>query len=128
MGLDEVIRSAIAIAKSVTADLQADITLKAWTDAGAYGTPTYATAVTLPALVEEKHRLIRNADGEDMMSKTKVTILQPVTANGTTGRREPIDPRDEITLPNGATGPILDVAGLIDPSTGYPYMPEVWMG
>ena len=58
----------------------------------------------------------------------KVTILQPITANGTSGRTEPVDPRDKVTLPDGTVGPILDVAGLVNPDTGYPYMFEIWLG
>jgi len=128
MGLADIVRSGIAIAKNVTAGLQVEITLEAWTGNDAYGSSTYAAKVPLSAVVEEEQRLIRQDTGDDVMSKTKVTILQPVTANGATGRREPIDPRDRIILSNGVTGPILDAKGLIDPSTNAPYMFEVWLG
>lgn len=128
MGLADIVRSGIAIAKNVTADLQVDITLEAWTGSDGYGAPTYAAAVILPAIVVKKQRIIKNPLGEIIKSKHEVTILQPVTANGATGREEPIDPRDRITLPDESTGPILDVTGMIDPSTGAPFMPEIWLG
>jgi len=135
MGLDAVVRSAVATAKSVTSDLQDDVTHEAWTGDGAYGAPTYAAGVSRPALVERKHELVRkgmeqssSGAGEIRKTQTKITFLTPITANGASGRTEPIDPRDKITLADGTTGPILKTAGLIDPSTGLPYMMEVWLG
>jgi hypothetical protein len=54
--------------------------------------------------------------------------LTPVAANGTTGRREPIDPRDRLTLPDGAVGNILAVEGLGDPDTNHNYFYQVYLG
>jgi len=128
MSLDTIVRSAVSIANSVTSDLQCDVTLEAWTGSSVHGAPTYATAVTIPAIVEMKNRLVKAVNGELVMSKARVTFVRPVTANGATGRREPIDPRDRITLPDSETGPILDVDGLFDSSTNAPYMLSVFLG
>ena len=128
MSLADLVRSGVAIAKSVTSDLQADVTLEAWTGSTASGGSTFATAVTLPAIVEMKQRLKKLATGDVVMSRAVVTFLEPVTANGATGRREPIDPRDRITLPDDTTGPILDVEGMVDAETDAPYMSSVFLG
>ena len=128
MGLQTTVASGIATAKSVTASLQDDITIAPWTSNDRTGAPSYGTAVTYPALVEWKQKMLKDRSGRDVVTQTKVTILQPITANGTSGRTEPVDPRDKVTLPDGTVGPILDVAGLVNPDTGYPYMFEIWLG
>lgn len=130
MGLDDVIRGAVAVAKTVTSDLQPSVTHEAWTGSGAgYGKSAYAVGVAYPALVERKHGLVSKAPaGELREVQAKITFLEPVTPNGATGRTEPIDPRDILTLPDGTTGPILKTAGFISKSTGRPYLTEVWLG
>lgn len=104
------------------------MSLEAWTGSGAYTAPTFAAAVTLPAIVSMEQRLRRLPDGQEVTQHASLLFLQPVTANGASGRREPIDPRDRITLPSGYTGPILYVGGPIDPSTDAPFCVEVVMG
>ena len=128
MGLDSVVRSVVATANSVTASLQATVQHAAWTGNQQDGTDSFATAVPLQALVEFKQRLRRLPTGREVLQQAELTFIGPVTANGASGRREPIDPRDQITLPNGYTGPILDVQGLVDPSTSAPYLVQVVLG
>ncbi len=43
-------------------------------------------------------------------------------------RQNPIDPRDKIVLPDGTTGPIVDVSGFVDQSTNLPYFSDVSLG
>lgn len=128
MGLQTTVASGIATAKSVTASLQDNITIAPWTSNDRTGAPSYGTAVTYPALVEWKQKMTKDRRGRDVETQTKVTILQPITATVATGRKNPLDPRDKVTLPDGTVGPILDVAGLLNPDTGYPYMFEIWLG
>lgn len=132
MNVAGAIRRATRIAKAVTTTVRADVTLEAWTGQGGTGTPTYADAVTLSALVFEGPRPFRTALGETVTVKALLYILEPVTANGTTGRREPIDPRDKITLPSGIVGaPIEGVPGdgnAVDPETGASYFHAVGLG
>jgi hypothetical protein len=128
MGFDDLVRDGIALAKTLTADLQDNITLQRWTGTDGYNKPTYADPVTHEVLIEHKMRQHRLPTGEIVQTRAKVTWLHPLTAHGAAKRKEPIDPRDKITLPDGRTGPILDVQGLVDPATGYPYMPEVYLG
>ena len=123
MNLDGIIRDAVALAKDLTAQAQADITLEAWTAHGTSGAaPTYAAGVTIPAMVDEETESFRTTLGEVIPVKAVIRILQPVAANGADDREEPIDPRDRITLPSGTVGaPIMGAGGLVDPSTGRPY-------
>jgi hypothetical protein len=128
MALDALIRSAVATANRATASLQATVTHEAWIASDSFGAPVFATAVQRQALVEYRQQLRRANDGQEVMQRARVTFVEPVSANGAADRREPIDPRDRIVLPDGTTGPILDVAGMADPSTGAPYALEVALG
>ncbi len=51
-------------------------------------------------------------------------IAALVTATGGAG----IDDNDIITLPDGTTGPILNLAGFTDAGTGHPVATEVFLG
>jgi len=130
MGLADIVRSGVATAQSVTADLQDSVSHEAWIghDGTGYAKPAYAPAVARPALVEMKQRKLRLADGSEVTQNAQLTFIGPVEANGAVGRREPIDPRDRLTLPSGHTGPILDVQGLVDTGTHAPYLLEVALG
>jgi len=130
MSLAEVIRSSVAAANRATTAARADITLAAWTGQATSGAkPTYATAVTIPAIIDQGPVAFRTAKSEVVTVKAVIHILQPVAANGAANREEPIDPRDKITLPNGTVGsPIMGASGLVDPSTGLPYSFSVGLG
>jgi hypothetical protein len=47
------------------------IVVEAFLGAGSFG-PTYAAAVTVRALVERKRRLVRNGEGDEVISETTV--------------------------------------------------------
>ncbi len=128
MGLQTTLAAGIATAKTVAASLLDDITIEPFTGNDRTGAPSYAAAVTYPALVEPKQRITKNSLGEDIVSQARVTILEPIAANGTSGRHEPVDTRDKLTLPDGTVGPILDIVGTVNPDTGYPYMFEIYLG
>lgn len=119
MGLADLVRSARAIANTQTSGLQADVTHEAW-DGGSdgYGKPSLLPGVTVRALVEGKQRLIKTATGEIALSRAKITFL--VAAR--------VSVHDWFTLPDGTRGPVLEITGLVDPATGHPYIPEVWLG
>jgi len=129
MSFSKTIRSAVALADKITADLQVDVVHYAWigTDS-TYGAPEYAVAVTRKALVELKQRVLKTADGQDFVQKASITFLRPITANGAVNRLEPIDLRDKFTLPNGYTGPVKLVEGLANKFADSPYTLEVVLG
>lgn len=126
MGLADIVRSGIAIANTITASLQVPISIQRWTGQGQTGAPSYAAAITVQALVEPEKVLRPSGTGGVMALTSKVTILTPLTAHGATGRSEPLDQRDKITLSDGTTCPISTIGGVVtDPSTNLPYMFEV---
>jgi hypothetical protein len=127
-GLADIIRNAVAIADSATDTLQPKVRHAAWIGNDGEGGYQYASAVQRPALVERKQKLVRKADGEQVLSTHVVTFLRPIKKNGAAGRQEPIDPRDRITLPDGTTSNILSVNAFVDKDTGAGYLHEVYLG
>jgi hypothetical protein len=96
------------------------------------GKPLYDVPVALQAHVQEGTNQLRLATGEEISTKACVSFLTPVEANGAADRREPIDPRDRITIrpgtPTEVTGVIVDNPGAqLDPSTGAPYINSMWL-
>lgn len=128
MDLSAILRSGVATVDRTTLSGQVAVTHEAWISADTYSKPAYDDPVTLMALVEMKQSKRTLPGGTEIVQRAVLTFTRPVAANGATGRREPIDPRDRITLPSGFTGPILDVEGVVDPSTGSPYSLTVTMG
>lgn len=132
MGLADILRGGIAIADSVTKDVQTDVTWRAWTGQNWKGEDTYADPVTIKAIVDLTRKRRFNADGQEVTVVASLTILEVVTPNGSTTvppRQEPIDVRDKITLPNGLTGPIIEGPGAVrDPGEGRPFLNEIYIG
>lgn len=127
-GLADVIKQGIAVARSVTLDLHVTVQHYAWTSQSVDGTPTYAAAVPRKALVERKQKLVAGPNGQMVMSEAYIAFLEEITPNGATGRVEPIDARDKIVMPDGVTGPILNVGGFFDGGTGVPFYSEIYLG
>lgn len=118
-GLADLVRDAVRTANTVTASLQATVTLHGWDGTlDEFGKPSLV-AVTKQALVEKKQRMVRAMNGQEVMSSSYVAILEPVT----------ISAYDQVTLP-GETEPrnILNFSGLVDPTTEAPYYAEIYLG
>lgn len=128
MSLDSIIRKGVAIADKVTRPLQCAVTHKAWIAQDVYGAAIYAGAASRLAIVEQKQQMRRTTTGELVMTTASVMFIYPVPPNGAAGRREPIDPRDVILLPDGSTGPLVDVAGFVDTKTTHPFFSEIALG
>ena len=125
MGFDDLVRSGIATARSLTRSLLVPVQHEAWISKDVHAKPTYATAVNRQALVEHVQEWMRTRDGNTLVAVPKVTFLEPIADNGASGRAEPIDPRDRLTLPDGAVLVQLKVEFLMDPETNRPYLYEV---
>lgn len=128
MGLDRLVRSVVKTADKVTKSLQDVVGYEPWIGDDAFNKPTYGAKSDEKAVVSYVQRMRKTSDGREVMQEATVLFVRPIAANGAAERREPIDPRDRITLPNGMTGPILDVIGVSDPGTRYPYAPKVVLG
>lgn len=127
MSLLNVVRQAVKVADEVTKPLQDTVTFQRCTGTDAYGQRTYASAVPLRANVDWKLMNIPTAAGIISASRpfimfTDITALMAATAN------QGVSDFDKITLSNGTTGPIANIAGFIDAQTGKPYATEVVLG
>lgn len=127
MAFDDLIRTGVSLADSLTGSLQATVAHQAWTGSDGFN-DTYAASVDRQAIVERKNRERQTADGRTILTTAQITFLRPIAAQGAAGRQEPIDSRDKLTLPDGSTDPIADVEALLDPDTGRGYYAVVWLG
>lgn len=119
MGFADLVRNGVALANRMTADLQVEVVHESVIGhSRPYNKPEHGEPVVRSAIVVRKMRVVRNAEGAEVVSGATVTFLSDVVvAEG-----------DRITLPDGATAPVVAVGGLADPSTGRPYLPEVALG
>lgn len=118
MALDDIIRSAVRLADSLTTSLQSSVTHSSYLSQDAFGAATYSSPVTRTAIIELKSTLRQTSSNRIVLTTARITFLTP----------QLIDTRDIITLQNGSTGPIVDVVGVVDPDSGKPYASEVWLG
>jgi hypothetical protein len=144
MSLNSIIRSGVAIADAITKDLQGTVMHSAWISQSAFGKPTYGrrvsglditgsfdtpdVAVGREAVIEQKQR-IRDVQGRNVLTFVHLTFVGPIPVNGMgTERKEAVDTRDVFVLPDGTTGPVVDVVGVVDSETNLMYAVEVWLG
>lgn len=127
MSLLDVLRSGVKIIDSVTKPLQAEVTFeRAVTDPSGYGRK-FDPPVTMRAIVDWRQKQVRTMAGVLSTSRASVMFLDVnEVAAATAG--EGISDHDKITLPDGTTGPILDMSGFIDAGTKQPLATEVFLG
>jgi len=118
VSLATIVQDGVSIANSVTTALQATVTHKAFSSVDGYGKPTFGTGVSRTAIVERRQKYVRTALGEEKLSLARLLFLVPVT----------VDERDEFTLPDGSTMPILRIGGPVDGTTGNEFIVEVELG
>jgi hypothetical protein len=126
MSLLDALRAGIKVADQITKPLQATVSYVRQTGNDAYG-PTFAAAVSLHAIVDYKAAQVRTREGVLTVSRATITLLniaEVVTATGGAG----IGNNDVFTLPDGDTGPTLDIGGFVDAGTGHPIATTVMLG
>jgi hypothetical protein len=131
MGLAAVIRSAVEAVRLTTEGpdgIQVDVSHEAWVGKDGRAGPLYATAVTRPALAQFRRPQDLRNEGQQIAARCILSFLEPIPATGAIGRREPVDPRDRFTLPNGMTGPVVDVQSMIAPDSEAPLLTVVYLG
>ncbi len=126
MSLLDVLHSGIKIADRVTKPLQTTVTYKRETGQSGYG-PTYASPVSLHAIVDYRAVQVRTKDGTLTATRATITLLNVDEVVAATGGKG-IGNNDVFTLPDGDTGPTLDLSGFIDAGTGNPIATTVMMG
>jgi hypothetical protein len=108
--------------------LQVDVSHEAWIGQDVYGAPRFADPVALQALVQEGTNQVRLRTGDTITTRACISFLAAITPHGAAHRREPIDPRDRVTLPSGLTGPVVDNPGsIINPDTARPHISVFWL-
>jgi len=128
--LNDVIRDAIALAATITTDIQEPVEHWPWVGLDADERPKYADApVVLGAFVEREPGVINMPSGEVIEYSHHIAFMGPVAAHGADGRKEPIDPRDKFVLADGTSSPVVRVKpALWDVTTHAGYAFEVWLG
>lgn len=127
MGLLEALRAGIAAADGVLKPLQASVRFYRCTAIDKAGKKTYASAVLLLAHIDLAQKKVETSGGELLSTTATITFLDvAAVASATAGLG--IREVDKIVLPSGATGPIIDIGGYVDPGTGYPVATEVTLG
>lgn len=127
MSLLDIVRSAVKIADEVTKPLQAIVSYERFLGSDGYGAPIYDAPVELPAIVDYKSTQVRTKEGILTVSRASITLLDIAAVIGATGGAG-IDNNDRFTLPDGDTGPLLDIRGFVDAGTGNPVATEVIIG
>ena len=85
------------------------VAIKPWSSQDEYTEPTYGTSVNYKARVSGKRTLVRNAEGQEVVSTHAVYLGQYLAAST----------KDEITLPDGTKPPVLSVKQSPDDAGGY---------
>jgi hypothetical protein len=128
MSLLDTLRGAVKILDQVVKPLESSVTFARMVLAGdGYTSKTYPASTSLLAVVDWKQQQVRTLTGVMALSRA-VIIFVDIDALVVATEGNGIGPDDRITLPDGSTGPILNMAGFIDPGTGKPVATEVFIG
>lgn len=93
----------------------------------AYGTRLFASPIPLDAIVDFKAVMVRTKDG--VLTATRATIeLIDINQLVKATNGEGIGNNDQFILPDGDTGPTLDIGGFVDAGTGHPIATTVMLG
>jgi hypothetical protein len=128
VSLRTILTSGIKTIDKTTRSLQATILHEAWTGSDDAGAKSYGPPIARRAIVDQQVHEHRTKSGELVSTQASITFLEPIAPNGAPGRTEPVDENDVITLPDGSTGPIVDISGFVDAGTNMPYFSQVWIG
>lgn len=124
----EILESSIKIADGLTKGAQDKVIHRAWIGQDVFGEVTYASPITRDAVVDRTNKSIVK-EGQFINISATIIFVGDILPNGAAGRREPIDPRDELTLSDGFTGPIIDAPGaVINPKTKRGFIQRVMLG
>jgi len=131
MALDQTLKKAVASASKATKAIQCEVMHFAYVSQSLKGDKVFDPpgGTKRRAIVSQNLNMSRVIDGVPVVVAHTVLFLDPIPPQGTDGRDEPFDGRDEVMLPNGVTGSIVFVSGgVVDPKDKRPYLVEVWMG
>jgi hypothetical protein len=132
MALNDTIAKVVGIANKVTKDLQGAISHYPWIAQNAFGSvqsqSPFGQPIIRNGIIQQQGRWRQIANGNMVFTYAHIVFLEPFAHIEAPNRKNPIDPRDRLVLPDGTTGPIVDIDGLFNPGTKSPYFCEVWLG
>lgn len=120
MALNDLVRSLVGVADRVTAPLQATVehhVFRRHTSKGGiehYPTPDAVQAVVILG----QKRTGYNERGEVVPLRALLIFPRPIA----------VTMHDKFILPDGTTGPVVSIDGVVDPATGNRYASEVGLG
>lgn len=123
----KIVRDAIATANEVTKSLQPVAMVRHLITSEYEGTKSFTAPSPVSAIITWEQRHVRTLQGELSVSRSTVEFLD-IDELMIATNNEGIDDADLITLPDGTTGPILDMGGFIDKGTGRPFATKVFLG
>jgi len=109
MSLADLVKNAVATAKSVTAALQVSIDHEPFASDDANGNRSYGTKATYSVIVEYKSRWVNSHDRQGQLSKSNIQFLEAVQ----------VKEQDRITLPDGSQPQILAIEDMLDSSGNF---------
>jgi hypothetical protein len=127
MSLLDVLRAGVKIADKVTKPLQATVTYQRAVSEDGYGGFSYQSPIKLRAIVDFGSKQVRTKEGILTVTRATIDLLDINAVIAATGGNG-IGNNDTFVLPDGDTGPILDLAGFIDAGTGHPIATTVMLG
>lgn len=127
MSLLDALRAGVKLADKITKPLQATVLYERESAEDEYGATTRNAPVPLRAIVDFGRKQVRTATGELTVTRATIDLLDiDAVVAATAG--EGIGNNDRFTLPDGDTGPILDISGFVDAGTGHPIATTVMIG
>lgn len=130
----DAINAGIKVADSVTRQgkLQCTVLYRHYVSEDGFGGKIYNPSADQPALemlaiVDWRQKQVRTLQGTLSVSRAYVGFLNAAELSAATDG-EGIDDNDIIILPDGTTGPILDMSGFIDSVTTHGVITEVYLG
>lgn len=128
MSILTALRAGIKVADKIVKPLEPTVQYERMTSMDTNGKRTFGNgAVPLRAIVDFKRVQVRGRDGQVTMTRSTLELLDinaVVAATGGLG----ISVNDKFTLPDGTSGPTLDVGGFVDAGTGHPIATTVMLG
>lgn len=127
MSLLDALRAGVKLADKITKPLQATVLYERESAEDEYGAVTRGAPVPLRAIVDFGRKQVRTATGELTVTRATIDLLD-IDAIVAATAGEGIGNNDRFTLPDGDTGPILDISGFVDAGTGHPIATTVMIG
>lgn len=131
MSLLNVFQSSVKVMSKIFDSVKGDVVFRAWVGQTGGGEDKFADPVTLRGVIAVNQEVTRTSEGQLAVTLATIEFLDPIPDTAPMPgqeRKQPIDPRDSLVLPDGSTAPIIKVGGPLDPSTSRGFVQAVTLG